>query len=239
MANEQRVYLHVSGVYESGFCDDACWGCVAVDATGQRIGQAADVIDAIDEMDADAAAYGAIVYGLSWARDEDYSPVIVRSSQGRIVQELTQEQPPTSSHLRAWWTEARALLTELNTSIEEVAPEQVAAAETLANEVLHGRIIEQAKESQYAVERVEEWARQWNAVRDTLEEMWEKIEAHGLHRERTWLNADFAFQVDRLLADLGPIIRAYEDSQPLVLGLGDDDDEDEDNQSEETEWPSW
>ncbi len=54
--------------------------------------------------------------------------------------------------------------------------------------------------------------------------MWATIEARGLQHERHWLTADVTWQMDRLLGDLPPLIRACEDTQPIILGGDDPDD---------------
>jgi hypothetical protein len=115
---QPTVLLYVSSFYDRNDPDRAFWGGVIVNAaTGTMVSQAAEEVTSLDEVDQDAADFGAICGAVRWAWQEDYSAFVVRSDNARVV-ELLDSDWPEQPHLRDWWIEAHNALDDVAARLE-------------------------------------------------------------------------------------------------------------------------
>ena len=222
--------LFVSGLYDDQFPETAFYGYIHAQPGDTPIAVGGDETDPQDTpIDQLAADYLALLYALANSDHDPDGGLIIKTGSVAVVAALHVETPPASPLHAALWRETRDALAAANATIRAAAPDELRAAMAQAERAREAALSAQARFAGSTLRTVRAWVAEWDSVRMALEDMWEAIEAHGLHHERPWLKLHGTIDlIERAMHEFTPLLRAYEDTQPLIIGgeapeYGDED----------------
>jgi hypothetical protein len=232
-------HIHISGASNVGLSDDSAFAWVALDAQGQIVGQAsgdyplADLLDWDDDDLGDFppptighftqadADYAALFFALEEAPvpDDDVPLALTIHTDSTLVVKTAQsDAAPPGLIWSDWWAQARARLRSMQATIVPISPDANQAA-PLAQAALQRNVDANTATAQARIRRLRAWMSLWeDTIRSEMLDITRRLHRHGLFAERSYLERAFAGRVDALLHDVEPLIQAYEDTLPLVLG---------------------